>query len=208
MTDIRPVQRFEPIEGDDYPYNTRVYRRLNPGFKIGAIQPAIPRYPNIHAKWGELCERFDSHYGNWEIVGKTEYDFFINISNDFYENADTLERYLKMYDSEMMEVTPGSKIKTTYDVHNATITEGQSEGADIDIPMDNPLDEKPTSKSKNQSNGESTNAQTGTTLVESTLAGSYTAQQLVKDYMDNFQPYIKIWLNFFTNSFRIYEVYK
>ena len=208
MTDIRPVQRFEPIEGDDYPYNTRVYRRLNPGFKIGAIQPSITRYPFIHAKWTELCERFDSHYGNYEIVGKTEYDFFINISNDFYENADTLEKYLKIYDSDMMDVTPGSKIKTTYDMHNTGTVEGQSEGADIDIPMDNPTNENPSSKSKNLNNSTSANSQTGTTLVESSLAGSMTAQQLVKDYMDNFHPYIKIWLNFFTNSFRIYEVYK
>ena len=208
MTNIRPVARFEPIEGDDYPYNTRIYRRLNPAFKIDAILPSIVKHPKIFEKWTELCERFNAHYGNYEIVGKTEYDFFVNIANDFYENADTLEKYLKIYESDMMDVTPGSKVKTTYDVHNAATTEGQSEGADIDIPMDNPSNENPSSKNKNLSNSTSANAQTGTTLVESSLAGSMTAQQMVKDYMDNFQPYIKIWLNFFRNSFRLYEVYK
>lgn len=205
---IRMVDRFNPIDGDDYPLNTRVYRNVNNGFKLRAIRFSETSYPLTKAKWTELNERFDKHYGNFEIVGRTEYDFYLNLENTFFENIDIFERYLQYYNSDMAKPIAGSMIKTTYDLTNASESSGTSNGSNIDIPMDNPSNENPSSKTKASTNGLSTATQTGTQTVENSLAGERFGVEILIEYTKKFQSYTKLFISFFKDDFRLYEVYK
>lgn len=107
------VKRWDPIPGDDGPMVSYNYRDVPEGFRITDLEP-LANCPKSAEVWTRLTSFADTHYRNHEIVGKTFVDFFENLKDSYYMNADTLEKALEVYNDDIAKPTQSRTIKRTH----------------------------------------------------------------------------------------------
>lgn len=111
---ITHLPKWSPVKGDDLPYVTMVYRDVPQGFRITDLEP-LADAPLSAQYWDRLTEYADLHYRNHEIVGRTFVDFFENLKDSYYMNADTLEKSLEVYFDDIAKPTQSRTIKRTHE---------------------------------------------------------------------------------------------
>ena len=104
---------WRPVPGDDGPYLTMSYRDVPKGFRITDLEP-VANAPLTAQYWTRLTQYADLHFRNHEVVGKTLMDFFNNIQDSYYLNADTLEKALEVYYEDIAKPTQSRTIKRTH----------------------------------------------------------------------------------------------
>ena len=110
---ISRIPRFDPITGDDLPYLSVRYSEVPKGFRITDLEP-IADAPLSTKYWQRLTQFADLHFRNHEIIGSTYVDFFSNLQDSYYLNADTLEKALAVYNEDIAKPTQGRTIKRTH----------------------------------------------------------------------------------------------
>ena len=120
---ISRIPKFDPITGDDLPYLSVRYSEVPKGFRITDLEP-IADAPLSTKYWQRLTQFADLHFRNHEIIGSTYVDFFSNLQDSYYLNADTLEKALEVYFDDIAKPTQSRTIKRT---HEETETLPQSE---------------------------------------------------------------------------------
>lgn len=113
---IPRMKRFEPITGDDLPVYSLALRDVPDGYGFESVTVDADTHPLSSAVWNRLIEFAKSYYRNWEIVGATLSDFKVNLQVDWDLNADTLEKMLEVYDSDIAKPLQSRTIKRTYDI--------------------------------------------------------------------------------------------
>ena len=185
---ITRIQRFEPVVGDDLPYHSIVYRDVPQGFRITDLEP-IANAPLSTQYWQRLTQFADLHFRNHEIVGKTFVDFYENLQDSYYLNADTLEKALEVYYDDIAKPTQSRTIKRTHE-ETETLpesettrstqyghkiqTDGTAEGSTTDIEYAiEGTDSTPSTKSENDSTASDTETHSGTdTETENVMGGT------------------------------------
>ena len=122
---IARLPKFEPIKGDDLPYVTMIYRDVPQGFRITDLEP-LADAPLSAQYWDRLTEYADLHFRNHEIIGRTFVDFFENLKDSYYMNADTLEKALEVYFDDIAKPTQSRTIKRTHE-ETETLPDGSTE---------------------------------------------------------------------------------
>ena len=177
---------WRPVPGDDGPYLTMSYRDVPKGFRITDLEP-VADAPLTAQYWTRLTQYADLHFRNHEVIGKTLMDFFNNIQDSYYLNADTLEKALEVYNDDIAKPTQSRTIKRTHS-ETETLPNGKSERTtvyghkvvdsgnnsgtttDIELAIEND-DESPSSKQTTSGNTSNTETHSGTDTETENVTG-------------------------------------
>ena len=141
------LRSFDPIMGDDEPYWTIHYRDVPEPFRLSDAWAVMTDVlPLMQGKKDDFVKAFDLHYSRYEINAETYQDFLDMLQEVLLINADTIERLLEVYDSDIAKPILGREETRTLTIEEEGIADASSEN--IDVPADNPLDDKPTSKGR------------------------------------------------------------
>ena len=192
---------WRPVPGDDGPYLTMSYRDVPKGFRITDLEPTA-NAPLTAQYWTRLTQYADLHYRNHEVIGKTLMDFFNNLQDSYYLNADTLEKALEVYFEDIAKPTQSRTIKRTHtesetlpDTETTRSTQyghkidssGTSSGSstDIEYAIEND-DGSPSSKGTTETDASNAETHSGTdTETESSTGGQRTAESTdIEDWSD------------------------
>jgi hypothetical protein len=138
-------------------------------------------------------------------VAKTFVNFINRLQISYDENADTFERLLEVYESDIAKPILGRTEKITYDLSNVATGDNNSESNHIDIPRDNPTDENPTYKDGSISEINNTTKQTGTQTTELSDLGVRPNYESLNGFLDNNRTYYKVFVEYFKNNFTLSE---
>ena len=100
---IQKIKAWNPIIGDDEPYNTTYYRDVPNGFRIENLTIDADAYPLLYANWDRFVDIADKYYRNCEINGETIKDFFENLELSLELGKDKLEKILSNLDYLVFE---------------------------------------------------------------------------------------------------------
>lgn len=204
---MKKLTYFKPIVGDNNAYWTIRYKDVDDENKIGSLAPNAD-CPLTVALWSRLVEEFNEYYEDWEINGVTEYAFFRTLKNTYKMNADTLERLIEVYDSDIAKPILGRTEKRTYDITNTNDGTSDADNVYIDIPVDDVTDEKPTNKSQDKNIISNTARQTGTETVELSDLGTRPNYESLNGFLDENRTLTAYFINLFKQSFILYRVIK
>ena len=122
---ISRIKPWDPVPGDDGPMVTFNYRDVPEGFRISDLVP-LSGCPLTAQHWDRLTRFADDHYRNHEIIGQTFVDFYENLRDSYYMNADTLEKALEVYYDDIAKPTQSRTIRRTH-TETETLPNGSSE---------------------------------------------------------------------------------
>ena len=189
---------FEPIAGDDRPLWTLHYRDVPTPFRLAdAWLVLTDTLPLLQNRKDGIITAFDLHYGRYEINADTYQDFLDLLKETLLINADTMERLLEVYDSDIAKPILGREETRTLTIEEEGIADASTEN--IDVPADNPLDDKPTSKGKS---GQTSNVVRDeietTTLSDLGVKPNY---ETLNGFLDNNRTLYTVFNNFFKDCF-------
>ena len=189
---------FKPMMGDDDPYWTLHYKDVPEPFRLAdAWQVLTDELPLMQSKKGDFTKAFDLHYGRYEINADTYQDFLDLLKEVLLINADTVERLLEVYDSDVAKPILGREETRTLTTTEEGIADASTES--IDVPADNPLDDKPTSKGRS---GQTSNVVRDeietTTLSDLGVRPNY---ETLNGFLDNNRTIYTVFNNLFKNCF-------
>ena len=144
---MEPIQKFDPIIGDDLPFNTLAYRDIPTGFGFSVLEFPTDK-PLTLALKDKLVDYCNKYYRNYEINGVTIADWQIELELALTENVDTFEKMMEVYDDDIAKPLQSRTIKRTYDIIDDTAINGTDKNTgtvtseitndDYDLPIDNP----------------------------------------------------------------------
>ena len=212
---INPLPTFDSSLGDKDPWVSMRLADVPDGFHFTDL-PVPSGCPLTAARWTELTEYAERYYEQWEINGETIQDWFDNLNLSYLRNADTLERFLEIYDTDLAKPKYGKTETTTYDIHNDTSQSGTQhniqDSAHIDVATDNTADDTPSQRDSNTgdgtTSGSQTGAQTGTQELKTQDIGDRDNFQVINDFLDNNKTLCKVFTNIFKDNFTLLEVLK
>lgn len=189
---------FEPIAGDDKALWTIHYRDVPTPFRLeDAWEILTDDLPLTQSGKDGLITAFDLHYGRYEINADTYQDFLDLLKETLLINADTMERLLEVYDSDVAKPILGREETRTLTIEEEGIADANTEN--IDVPADNPLDDKPTSKGRS---GQTSNVVRDeietTTLSDLGVRPNY---ETLNGFLDNNRTLYTVFNNFFKDCF-------
>lgn len=189
---------FEPIAGDDRPLWTLHYRDVPTPFRLADAWLVLTDHlPLLQSRKDGIITAFDLHYGRYEINADTYQDFLNLLKETLLINADTMERLLEVYDSDIAKPILGREETRTLTIEEEGIADASTEN--IDVPADNPLDDKPTSKGKS---GQTSNVVRDeietTTLSDLGVRPNY---ETLNGFLDNNRTLYSVFNNFFKDCF-------
>mgnify|MGYP000933589969 FL=1 len=189
---------FEPIAGDDRPIWTLHYRDVPAPFRLAdAWLVLTDTLPLLQNRKDGIITAFDLHYGRYEINADTYQDFLDLLKETLLINADTMERLLEVYDSDVAKPILGREETRTLTTTEEGIADASTEN--IDVPADNPLDDKPTSKGRS---GQTSNVVRDeietTTLSDLGVRPNY---ETLNGFLDNNRTLYTVFNNFFKDCF-------
>ena len=189
---------FKPMMGDDDPYWTLHYRDVPEPFRLAdAWEVLTDDLPLMQSRKDGLITAFDMHYGRYEINADTYQDFLDLLKEVLLINADTVERLLEVYDSDVAKPILGREETRTLTTTEEGIADASTES--IDVPADNPLDDKPTSKGRS---GQTSNVVRDeietTTLSDLGVRPNY---ETLNGFLDNNRTVYTVFNNLFKNCF-------
>ena len=222
---MEPLSNFKPIIGDDLGYFSTKYSNVprSLGFHGLSWPEDKPLSYAVKDKLIDFAERF---YRDFEIIGKTYYDFSLNLQNDLDLNIDTLEKMLEVYNDDIAKPTQSRTIRRTYDTSDDTTGSTTSEDSssinndsvttDYDIPLDNGTAQGVSKQesgsttgahSSNTVNNNQSMKKTGTETEEWSDVGVAPNYELLNGFLDNNRTMYAVFVDFFRNDFTLMEVY-
>lgn len=189
---------YEPIIGDDKPYWTIRYRDVPEPFRLSdAWDVVTDDLPLMQGKKDAFIKAFDLHYSRYEINAETYQDFLDLLQETLMINADTIERLLEVYNSDIAKPILGRE-----EIRTLTITEagtGLTDADNVDIPADNPEDDRPTSRSKGRAESTVERDETETTTLSD--LGVRPNYESLNGFLDNNRTAYTVFNNLFKNCF-------
>ena len=192
------LRSFDPVMGDDEPYWTIHYRDVPEPFRLSdawAIMTDV--LPLMQGKKDDFVKAFDLHYGRYEINAETYQDFLDMLQEVLLINADTIERLLEVYDSDIAKPILGREETRTLTIEEEGIADASSEN--IDVPADNPLDDKPTSKGRSGQTSNVVRDEVETTRLSD--LGVRPNYETLNGFLDNNRTLYTVFNNLFKNCF-------
>ena len=192
------LRSFAPIMGDDEPYWTIRYRDVPEPFRLRDAWVILSdALPLMQGKKDDFIKAFDLHYGRFEINAETYQDFMELLQEVLLINADTIERLLEVYDSDIAKPILGREETRTLMTTEEGIADASSEN--IDVPADNPLDDKPTSKGRT---GQTSNVvKEETETIKLSDLGVRPNYETLNGFLDNNRTIYTVFNNLFINCF-------
>ena len=189
---------FEPIVGDDEPYWTLRYRDVPEPFRLrDAWTVMTDTLPMVQSKKDSFIGAFDAHYGRYEINAETYQDFLEMLQEVLLINADTVERLLEVYDTDIAKPILGREETRTLVV--TEVGTGTTDASNIDIPADNPADDSPTSRSSGAANSNVARDEIETTRLSD--LGVRPNYETLNGFLDNNRTVYTVFNNLFKNCF-------
>ena len=189
---------FKPIMGDDDPYWTLHYKDVPEPFRLAdAWQVLTDDLPLMQSKRDDFTKAFDMHYGRYEINADTYQDFLDLLKEVLLINADTVERLLEVYDSDVAKPILGREETRTLTTTEEGIADASTES--IDVPADNPLDDKPTSKGRSGQTSNVVRDEIETTTLSD--LGTRPNYETLNGFLDNNRTLYTVFNNLFKNCF-------
>ena len=108
---IEKIRQFEPVIGDDKPFNTVYYSEVPTGFRFDDLVFNSDMYENVSLIWEDMKKFLNLYFEDWEINAKTFKDFFNGLNISLMANIESMEKRL----SAIMLISPdaGSKVTRT-----------------------------------------------------------------------------------------------
>ena len=189
---------FKPIMGDDDPYWTLHYKDVPTPFRLADAWVILTdNLPLMQSKRGDFTKAFDMHYGRYEINADTYQDFLDLLKETLLINADTVERLLEVYDSDVAKPILGREETRTLTTTEEGIADVSTES--IDVPADNPLDDKPTSKGRSGQTSNVVRDEIETTKLSD--LGVRPNYETLNGFLDNNRTVYTVFNNLFKNCF-------
>ena len=188
----------EPIVGDDEPYWTIRYRDVPEPFRLNDAWIVLSDdLPLMQGKKDDFTKAFDLHYSRYEINAETYQDFLDMLQEVLVINADTIERLLEVYDSDIAKPILGrEEVRTLKVIETGT---GLTDADNIDIPADNPEDDKPSSRSKGKAESNVDRDETETTTLSD--VGVRPNYESLNGFLDQNRTAYAVFNNLFKNCF-------
>jgi len=161
-------------------------------FKDLIISPEL--YPNISAIKTRLVELANHHYNDYEIVGRTEYDFLNMLQSAFNIKADTLEKYLMIYSEILPDLNAGDEI-TEYDTNLNNNVANRTDEMPLNVPISQPT---------SLGDGTSNTKQTGTVTIKNKNRfgrGIEPTQDRINRFLNEHQTIEKVFIDMFRDCF-------
>jgi hypothetical protein len=147
-------------------------------------------------KYG-LITAFDLHYNRFEINADTYQDFLDLLKETLIINADTMEKLLEVYDTDVAKPILGREEIRTLTTTEEGIADASTES--IDVPADDPLDDKPTTKGRT---GQTSNiVRDETETIKLSDLGVRPNHETLNGFLDNNRTLYNVFNNFFQNCF-------
>ena len=192
------LRSFDPVMGDDEPYWTLRYRDVPEPFRLtNAWDVMTDELPLMQGKKDDFIRAFDLHYGRYEINAETYQDFLDMLQEVLLINADTIERLLEVYNSDIAKPILGREETRTLTIEEEGIADASSEN--IDVPADNPLDDKPTSKGRSGQTSNVVRDEVETTRLSD--LGVRPNYETLNGFLDNNRTLYTVFNNLFKNCF-------
>ena len=192
------LRSFDPIMGDDEPYWTIHYRDVPTPFRLADAWIVLTdSLPFLQSRKDGIITAFDLHYGRYEINADTYQDFLDLLKETLLTNADTIERLLEVYDSDIAKPILGREETRTLTIEEEGIADASSES--IDVPADNPLDDKPTSKGRSGQTSNVVRDEIETTRLSD--LGVRPNYETLNGFLDNNRTLYTVFNNLFKNCF-------
>lgn len=189
---------FKSIMGDDDPYWTLHYRDVPTPFRLADAWGILTDdLPLMQSKRDDFTKAFDIHYGRYEINADTYQDFLDLLKETLLINADTIERLLEVYDSDIAKPILGREEIRTLTTTEEGIADASTEN--IDVPADNPLDDKPTSKGRTGQTSNIVRDEIETTTLSD--LGVKPNYETLNGFLDNNRTLYNVFNNLFKNCF-------
>ena len=189
---------FKPIMGDDDPYWTLYYKDVPEPFRLADAWSVITDdLPLMQSKRSDFTKAFDMHYGRYEINADTYQDFLDLLKETLLINADTVERLLEVYDTDIAKPILGREETRTLTIEEEGIADASTEN--IDVPADNPLDDKPTSKGRSGQTSNIVRDEIETTTLSD--LGTRPNYETLNGFLDNNRTLYKVFNDLFKNCF-------
>ena len=192
------LRSFDPIMGDDEPYWTKHYRDVPTPFRLADAWIVLTDdLPLMQSRKDGLITAFDMHYGRYEINADTYQDFLDILKETLLINADTIERLLEVYESDIAKPILGREETRTLTTTEEGIADASTEN--IDVPADNPLDDKPTSKGRSGQTSNVVRDEVETTVLSD--LGVRPNYETLNGFLDNNRTIYTAFNNLFKNCF-------
>lgn len=189
---------FEPIAGDDRPIWTIHYRDVPEPFRLSnAWMVLTDHLPLMQSRKSGLISAFDMHYNRYEINADTYQDFLDLLKETLIINADTMERLLEVYDSDVAKPILGREETRTLTTTEEGTADASSES--IDVPADDPQDDKPTSKGRTGQTSNIVRDEIETTTLSD--LGVRPNHETLNGFLDNNRTLYTVFNNFFKDCF-------
>jgi len=189
---------FTPIAGDDAPYWSLHYRDVPTPFRLAdAWEILTDDLPLMQSRKYGLITAFDLHYNRFEINADTYQDFLDLLKETLLINADTMEKLLEVYDTDVAKPILGREEIRTLTTTEEGIADASTEN--IDVPADDPLDDKPTSKGRT---GQTSNVvRDETETIKLSDLGVRPNHETLNGFLDNNRTLYNVFNDFFKNCF-------
>ena len=189
---------FKPMMGDDDPYWTIHYRDVPEPFRLNNAWGILTdNLPLMESKRDDFTKAFDMHYSRYEINADTYQDFLDLLKEVLLINADTVERLLEVYDSDVAKPILGREETRTLTTTEEGIADASTES--IDVPADNPLDDKPTSKGRSGQTSNIVRDEIETTTLSD--LGVRPNYETLNGFLDHNRTLYKVFNDLFKNCF-------
>ena len=111
MMMIEKIRQFEPVIGDDKPFNTVYYSEVPTGFRFDDLVFNHDMYENVSLIWDDMKKFLNLYFEDWEVNAKTFKDFFNGLNISLMANIESMEKRL----SAIVLISPdaGSKVTRT-----------------------------------------------------------------------------------------------
>ena len=111
---IEKIRQFEPVIGDDKPFNTVYYSDVPTGFRFDDLVFNHDMYENVSLIWEDMKKFLNLYFEDWEVNAKTFKDFFNGLNISLMANIESMEKRL----SAIVLISPdaGSKVTRTKSV--------------------------------------------------------------------------------------------
>lgn len=108
---IEKIRQFEPVIGDDKPFNTVYYSEVPTGFRFDDLVFNHDMYENVSLIWDDMKKFLNLYFEDWEVNAKTFKDFFNGLNISLMANIESMEKRL----SAIVLISPdaGSKVTRT-----------------------------------------------------------------------------------------------
>ena len=220
-----PMAKYDPIIGDDLPFNTLAYRDIPDGFGFNVLDFPADKPLTLAVK-DKLIDYCTKYFRNYEINGITIADWQVDLQLALTENVDTFEKMMEVYDDDIAKPLQSRTIKRTYDIIDDTNINGTDKNTgtvksaitnvDYDLPIDNPTGQ-PVAKSNSDgtttndlttaTNGTTKYTHKGTETEDWSDVGVAPNYELLNGFLDNNRTYYNVFASFFKDCFTLGEYY-